>query len=378
MPEQVGSPRQLIFTANAGVFFKCAQAEWSLYTVDDEYPRVDVWRPSKLSQAFEPSDEHLADSYVAVMEEYTGRNLTNPTDILNAFKTLELYLRKVVPGKVIQGLQTIAFDCFILFEGHGAVLERRAGFPSWSWVGWKGKVGSLVPRSLRTTSFLENWLKTRTWIVWYYRRRWHPPIPVWHMEDNTKMCGPDEDWDSWEGLSFKDHGCPIGIDPSETEPTEAITLPPSRRTSHLLQFWTLSIHLTMGCIMTGDGKIEILDRALLLDDANRNAGSIALDGHYFTDKDHGKPVEIILLSEVAYQVPNFERYQPRVYRDDDTDLYERSIIPRDQGYDLYWVMLIQRDEDGIVAERRGLGQILKKSVAHSLAPGPAWKEILLA
>lgn len=312
------------------------------------------------------------------MEEYTGRNLTNSADILNAFNTLEFVLRKVLPGRFKQGLPAIAFDCFILFEGHGAVLERRVGFPSWSWVGWKGKVGSLVPQALRTTSFLEDWLKRRTWIVWYYRKRWHPPIPVWHLEDNTKMCGPDEDWDSWEGFSFRDHGCPSDIDPSETEPTEAITLPPSRRTSHLLQFWTLSIHLTMADIMTGNGEIEILDRALLLDIGGEFAGSVALDGHYFTKKDYGKPVEIILLSEVEYEVPNFDGYQPRVYRDDDMDVYEGPVIPRDEGYDLYWAMLIQRDEDGMVAERRGLGQILKTSVAKSIAPGPAWKEIFLA
>ena len=316
------------------------------------------------------------------MEEYSGRTLTNPADILNAFKTLELYLRKVLPGDVIQGLPTIAFDCFLLFERHGAVLERRAGFPSWSWVGWKGKVGSLVPPILRTTSFLRDWLKTRTWIVFYYRRRWHPPIPVWHLEDNTKMCGPDKDWDSWEGFSFKDHGCSIDLDPLETEPTEAITLPSSRRTSHLLQFWTLSIHLTLARIatriMTDHGEIEILDRALLVDDGGEFAGSVALDGHYFTEKDYGKPVEIILLSEVAYEVPNFDGYQRRVYRYDDMNIYEGPVVRRDEGYDLYWVMLIQRDEDGIVAERRGLGQILKKSVAHSLARGPAWKEILLA
>ena len=192
------------------------------------------------------------------------------------------------------------------------------------------------------------------------------------------MCGPDKDWDSWEGFSFKDHGCSIDLDPLETEPTEAITLPPSRRTSHLLQFWTLSIHLTMARIKEGYGEYKILDRALLLDIGDEFAGSVALDGHYFTEKDYGKPVEIILLSEVAYEVPNFDGYQPRVSRDEDMDVYEGPVIRRDEDYDMYWVMLIQRDEDGMVAERRGLGQILQKSVATCLAPGPAWKEILLA
>ena len=67
-----------------------------------------------------------------------------------------------------------------------------------------------------------------------------------------------------------------------------------------------------------------------------------------------------------------------MYSDDDTDIYEGRVFRRDENYDLYWAMLIQRDEDGMVAERRGLGQILKTSVAKSIAPGPAWKEILLA
>lgn len=48
-----------------------------------------------------------------------------------------------------------------------------------------------------------------------------------------------------------------------------------------------------------------------------------------------------------------------------------------EEWDLYWVMLIHWDADGVVAERRGLGQIYQKAVGMSVAPVPSWKEIVL-
>lgn len=48
-----------------------------------------------------------------------------------------------------------------------------------------------------------------------------------------------------------------------------------------------------------------------------------------------------------------------------------------RGLGLY-IMLLDRQGKGEVAERRGVGSISKDAITKGFQPGPVWKEILLA
>ena len=164
---------------------------------------------------------------------------------------------------------------------------------------------------------------------------------------------------------FDNHRYPQ-IKTFQTEPTTqhlANTLPLC--SIELLQFWTLSVHLTISEIVSPDGKRHVRERGTIVDCNNEFCGSVRLDGYYFGETDLNKSFEFILLSETAHVMPG-----STIFEDD-------SFSISDKDWELYCVMLIRWNPSGIVAERRGLGQVLRKSVEKSLALGPCWKEIIL-
>ena len=83
------------------------------------------------------------------------------------------------------------------------------------------------------------------------------------------------------------------------------------------------------------------------------------DGYFITEQDLNRAFEFILLSERKDPMPRSE-------------LFEEG-PSLGTTWNMFWVMLIERDADG-VAERRGTGQIYQKVVNDSLDPGPVWKE----
>jgi len=61
----------------------------------------------------------------------------------------------------------------------------------------------------------------------------------------------------------------------------------------------------------------------------------------------------------------------------DGELRKIAEDPNLQGTDEFYNVLVLEWSEG-VAERRGIGLVRQDSVAKSLLPGPAWKEIFLA
>jgi len=93
--------------------------------------------------------------YPQLIEEYSARSLTNSSDCLDAFSGILSALEKETGQHFIWALPTSFLGESLLWECQSGSPERRLGscamrfpdgritkcnFPSWSWLGWMGKV----------------------------------------------------------------------------------------------------------------------------------------------------------------------------------------------------------------------------------------------
>lgn len=221
-------------------------------------------------------------------------------------------------------MPSAAIDLFIIFKTVGS--SRRAGFPSYSWTGWRGKLEW-------TTSYddteVNTWLERSAWICWTCSRGDRPrviPTPLLQFS-----CYTTRRLDRIAHFS----GEKPNMRPSYEVPAAA-----KERNYYLLHFCSLGIFYRMKIIDIFRGVAQIISN-----DAD-NLGEVWLDGFdtstFFDSKDYA--FEFILLSRSPYH---------------------------------YNVMLIEWVAPGL-AERRGCGKIETWAVARSLPPGPIWKAYSLA
>src|SRR2546430_8398601 len=93
--------------------------------------------------------------------------------------------------RLLYGLPTSTFDISILFNNTTSTFQRRLGFPSYSWSGWKGRVYWDVQDtnwySDPLDSIRKDWLASNTWTIWYERPPSGPPKLLWDSEDRKKL-----------------------------------------------------------------------------------------------------------------------------------------------------------------------------------------------
>jgi len=93
------------------------------------------------------------------LETYTDRSLTKEEDILNAFAVV--ITDAAENGlKTFYGLTSLYFAMDLLWLPC-RWLARRSGFPSWSWIGWKGPI-----------IMHGNWPDYASALVWTQRASW--------------------------------------------------------------------------------------------------------------------------------------------------------------------------------------------------------------
>ena len=363
----------MVFAPNGGVYFRCLRAVWSADTQDDEHPHILNYRPDDLYMALS-AQYNPALAFDSILRHLTKRSLSDQHDALSAMGGLQHHLSQRMKCSFLSGLPTAAFDFYLLFGGHFVTLERRDCFPSWSWAGWMGCVIWYMRDCLMQSALLVEWLEKRTWIVWYQTEGTQKPQPVWDPQDKLSSMITDQDVCYRVRSSFNNRHVPR-VDTSQTAPTESLELPSFMPSRPLLQFWTLSVHLIISRIMYADEGREVRQGGTIVDCNDEFCGSVRLDGYFFTENDTNKPVEFIILSECKDSMAGsefHERYGIFGRREHDP---ERKHDP--DHWDWYWVMLIRRDDDGVIAERRGLGQIYQDAVGKSMEPGVGWKEVLL-
>jgi hypothetical protein len=86
-----------------------------------------------------------ADLYCSMVADYTARQLTYDSDIFNAFRGLTNKLQPCFRSNFSFGLPESELEMALLWQPrvprqpHNS-MTRRSGFPSWSWLSWKGTV----------------------------------------------------------------------------------------------------------------------------------------------------------------------------------------------------------------------------------------------
>ncbi|KIM99873.1 hypothetical protein OIDMADRAFT_126407 [Oidiodendron maius Zn] len=162
--EAIFSKRRIIFT-DFEVYFDCERMRCR------ESIRTDLDTPSQGYYCDQTTPEflpfelgHDSSDYYERVQKYTQRSLTYDSDILNAFQGLlrEYETRRGFKIYHVWGVPTIScikktfgggdHQSVVKTSLQGFMLglcwflkspsERRVGFPSWSWVGWKGIIES--------------------------------------------------------------------------------------------------------------------------------------------------------------------------------------------------------------------------------------------
>ncbi|KAF5616872.1 uncharacterized protein FTJAE_12864 [Fusarium tjaetaba] len=357
--EQVLSRRVLYFIDNK-VFYRCRAAEHAEHFVDN------------LSQtAVESTSRSLLPSAVLINKPvsdlsmmlfyYTKRFLTNQNDTSRAMAGIIRRIAELMKCNFLQGLPSAMIDLFIIFYACDTILHRRATFPSYSWTGWRGS----IDMDLETpgNSEVNDWLRDRTWIIWYKRNPSGITHLVWDPDANPSFPLSDMEYVGYRQRRPFSNGryVPRQLDTRRTMPTEQVFFSREVPSYPMLQFWTLSLVYRIF-------DIDVFRATGYLQDSNnRKCGFVFLDG--FEETDFFEPCgffEIILLSETYRN--KFANY---------TWVQWDDPYPLAAGQWKYYNIMILEWNGGI-AERRGFGLLHQGAVKFSLAPGPYWKEIFLA
>jgi hypothetical protein len=129
-----------------------------------------------------PDDTDLWGRFHLDISEYSLRRLTHESDTLRAISAVMNHYSRELGITFLQGLCIETIDLSILFTLHRTqsgdfTSQRRPGFPSYSWVGWRNAVGShfkvvtttdsfgckTLRKGFLSTYFLEN----DVYIMWY-------------------------------------------------------------------------------------------------------------------------------------------------------------------------------------------------------------------
>jgi len=138
--EQVLSPKRIIFV-NDQVYFKCQGAIFSEETTSPFL--TDAIDGTLLDTVMDPEMEvDPASAFDTYMVYYSERHRTYQSDTLRAITGILNRLSTQMKYRFFQGLPTGVFAMYVIFVRYYPLqaLERRPGFPSYSWTGWTGRV----------------------------------------------------------------------------------------------------------------------------------------------------------------------------------------------------------------------------------------------
>jgi hypothetical protein len=157
--EKILSRRALIFSPEQ-VYWECQKASWCEDGVWETLNSPSAFRHcfgsvNNFRRPWSSRDDRLDISpYRELVEEYSGRALTNNSDGLDAFAGILSALEKETGQRFIWALPTAFLGETLLWECYGSPKRRldsctmrfsdgcitKCNFPSWSWLGWVGKV----------------------------------------------------------------------------------------------------------------------------------------------------------------------------------------------------------------------------------------------
>ena len=288
--------------------------------------------------------------YETMLMYYTQRALSEQNDALLAMAGIARRVSQKMKCSFFQGVPTAAFDAFVAFSGHRSILRRRKQFPSYTWAGWIGEVDG--DTAVEATK-MNDWLRNRTWIIWYKRSPAGIVNPVWDIMANEEFPVNNSDYVGYRTRS--QFGSRYDVNSTRTWPTETLQFERYLPDYPVLQFWTLAVWLSMNDFEVFTAMATIVDRV------GNKCGYLQMDG--FEDDEFFQPnarYEFIIISE-SYS------------RDYDCSCRRSSYDPKPI---LYNALVLEWS--GGIAERRGFGILCHCALGRAHLPSPWWKEILLA
>lgn len=322
--------KRILYFVDEKIYFHCP-----LITLSENC-RGSLWRPqSSAISMLEP----LVD-YKALIVNYSLRVLTAQGDALRAVSGIMRRISETMQWDFVSGLPDVAFENIMLFRKRLYPLSRRRGFPSYSWLGWRGSL-----------DFVEGLYRFDIWIKWYVRNPSGAIRPVQPSLAEIRSVPAKMATNEVHPSQTPDFGL-TGVRLNRGFPSENITLdsPPG---FPLLQFWTLAVFFELRVHDYAEGIVSVAG-PMHLGELGR-VGRVYLDAaDEYPFPTHG---ELLLLCRT---VPS---------------TYDVSSLKLGSNKEMYAVMLIEWNEK--VAERRGIGFLDPACLEQSLAPGPVWKEVIL-
>ncbi|KAL7797457.1 heterokaryon incompatibility domain-containing protein [Trichoderma ceciliae] len=162
--ERLLSKRCIFSFPDGSVSFQCSKAVWGEdYYAETPYlkrcaPMMDIslnrsWMaPGGVKERGVPT-VHITDTpylheYCRLVEEYTGRNMSYPSDRLSGISGVLDVLRREFGLRFVHGLPEVIFFIALLWQPRSKLKRVPKDpktclpfFPSWSWAGWTGPVG---------------------------------------------------------------------------------------------------------------------------------------------------------------------------------------------------------------------------------------------
>ena len=299
-----------------------------------------------------------------IFTEYTGRSLSNVTEIYHAIAAFNTIFRRVINAHLCHGIPDVFFDWFLLWEPNAPQRRRSAITPSWSWSGWDGESFSHIwDWYTRSITKIREAQKKRTWIVWYQRKAHdseecvlvHSPLEdSLTISEQVKQRFPSADCSQIVPTPRKLISAPLYVED---------TYNPNPG-SGFLQFWTISVMFDLD-----EAPIDVdtedpepwrrhgRSRVSVLGRDGRVLGAIMVNPEWVSKNVPGRH-EFIVLCEGR------------------TERAKRGSEDNEPGWK-YMVTLIEWHGDGQWAERVAIGAIEKDDLAKALGEGPMWKEIVL-
>ena len=317
-----------------------------------------------------------------MLENYQTRKLTNQVDALNAVAGMLRRVATSAKTKMVQGLPTSIFPLALLFLHTDRRAPRRwKQCPSWSWCGWIGAttwypfdrldlLSSAEENDYNEDKPLEKAL-AHYWPTYRIKEGSRTTETIWSPSTTHNDGAINDLLNSFQALGTGTHR---NLE-SDIAGPETATLPiqgdARLRQYPLLIFHTMTMHYRLKTVPEGGDEEDYdldAERPSFQEYTSRTYEISGRDdedcGTLFADKklllEDDNVVKFVILGEchgIEYPL--------------EFDLYCEEVSEEP----VLWVMLI-RLIDG-VWERRGVGQILRESIACSFAPGPRWEEIVL-
>jgi hypothetical protein len=345
--------RRILQFRDGMVSWKCTRTEWA---ETDKPVNVD-YCPSMLPLRAWPDFKN----YAKLVVLYSGRQFSYPEDILDAFGAVVTAVSQSMVGGILYGLPEMFFDGALLWESTGNNERRKdakgsaiRSLPSWSWVGWTGRVD------------------TQVWDVGHnYERSWgrwltFQPVTKWYKRRNSSDTAVrisskyyetrERKFEPWEADYLKsilprgdmfDHPVPLAISPIPPEKSDwsaVISCRTRRLQIHVGESvkWKTSLH------------------RYISDRTGNPIGVAIFDDPDYHDSSHSQPCEWICIASGEAQLnSSFMTDFPEeiLLRKRLDDLLERC---RDHPYELYrfYSVMAIKWKHGI-ANRIGLGRVSK-------------------